>query len=222
MAEQMIAFGTNSFAENPERRCPCVLLLDNSGSMGGEPIAELNAGLLAYRDAIAGDNLASKRLEVALVTFGGHVQTVCDFTTVEGFHPPALVAGGQTPMGEAIRQGIDLLAKRKELYKAHGVSYYRPWLVLMTDGEPTDEWQSAAALVKQGEKAKSFSFFAIGVEGADFDKLRQISVRDPLKLNGLQFREFFLWLSASQAAVSRSNPGEEVSFPKPTWTSMTV
>lgn len=38
-------FADAEFAENPEQRCPCLLLLDTSGSMGGRPIAELNEGL---------------------------------------------------------------------------------------------------------------------------------------------------------------------------------
>lgn len=209
-------FGTNNFAENPEPRLPCVLLLDVSGSMNGTPIAELNAGLQTYRDALVADALAAKRVEVALITFGGQVQTVCEFTTVEGFHPPTLVAGGDTPMGAAIRQGIDLLNWRKEQYKASGVSYFRPWIFLITDGAPTDEWNSAAAGVKQGESAKAFLFFAVGVEGANFDVLKQVCVRDPLRLKGLQFRELFLWLSSSQSAVSRSNPGEAVPLADPT------
>ena len=51
MTEQ-IPFGTNDFAENPENRVPCVLLLDISGSMAGSAIAELNAGLATYKDEL--------------------------------------------------------------------------------------------------------------------------------------------------------------------------
>jgi uncharacterized protein YegL len=72
MSEQ-IPFGTDDFAENPEPRCPSVLILDVSGSMGGAPIAELNAGLQVYRDELAADSLAAKRVEVAVLTFGGSV-----------------------------------------------------------------------------------------------------------------------------------------------------
>ena len=42
MSEQ-ITFATSDFASNPEPRCPCILLLDVSGSMNGRPINELNS-----------------------------------------------------------------------------------------------------------------------------------------------------------------------------------
>jgi uncharacterized protein YegL len=204
-----------SLAMNPEPRCPCVLLLDVSGSMQGSRIEQLNAGLIAYKDQLAGDTLAAKRVEVAVVTFGGQVTTVSQFTTAETFIPTTLSANGDTPMGAAIQRAIDMLQERKTTYRSNGINFYRPWMFLITDGAPTDEWQSAAERVKQGESSKAFSFFCVGVEGADMNLLKQISVREPLKLQGLQFREMFVWLSNSQKSVSRSKPGDEVGLVPP-------
>ena len=211
-----IPFGTNSFAENPEPRVPCILLLDVSSSMAGDPIRQLNDGLIVYKDELVADGLASKRVEVAIVTFGADVSVAVDFTTAEQFTPPTLVTNGATPMGAGIHRAIEMLAERKLTYKANGIMYYRPWVFMITDGAPTDEWQSAAQQVRSGEAQKAFSFFAVGVEGANFDILTQISTREPLKLKGLRFRDLFQWVSSSQSSVSRSTPGDDVPLSNPT------
>lgn len=215
-----ITFGAGGFADNPEPRCPCLLLLDVSGSMRGQPIAELNAGLITFKDELAADSLAMKRVEVGIVTFGP-VKTEQIFQTAEHFYPPTLVTQGDTPMGEAIRQGLEMIRQRKEEYRANAISFYRPWVFLITDGGPTDEWKTAAAAVREGEASKAFAFFAIGVQGANMETLKAISVREPLNLEGLRFRELFSWLSNSLRSVSRSTPGTEVPLPAPTgWTSV--
>ena len=239
-------FEASEFADNPEPRVPCVLLLDTSGSMAevvgdsglptGQTVMQdgqlynivsggttridlLNEGLVTLKETLASDSLASRRAEIAIVTFGGMVTTVQDFVTAEHFQPPRLHATGSTPMGQAIQVGLDMIAKRKATYRTNGVSYFRPWIFLITDGgpDPGDPWQAASVQVKQGEASKSFAFFTVGVEGANMDVLAQIASRPPAKLKGVNFREMFLWLSQSMQAVSQSSPGDTVKLTKPGW-----
>lgn len=236
-----IPFPEPEFVDNPEPRCPCVLLLDTSGSMKEErqiavtaalspiqrlmhdlpatvktarPIDELNAGLSQFRSELLSDELAVKRIELSMITFGP-VRQVIDFQPPDLFRPPVLHAEGDTPMGQAIERAVHLVSERKAAYKQNGISYYRPWIFLVTDGEPTDQWERAAELVRVGEASKQFAFFAIGVEGAKFDVLQQISARQPLQLKGLSFREMFRWLSASLSAVSRSQTSDEIKLDNP-------
>lgn len=213
---EQIPFGTNDFAENPEPRVPCVLVLDVSGSMQGDPIRELNDGLIAFKDELSADSLAAKRVEVAIVTFGQDVTAVVDFTTAEGFQPPTLTVAGMTPMGRAVSMAMDMLEQRKQTYKSNSVSYYRPWMFLITDGGPNDPgWEQAAQRSMAADGAKSFALFAVGVEGANFDTLRRFTPREPLRLKSLRFRDLFLWLSSSLKSVSRSTPGDDVPLENP-------
>ena len=205
-------FAAAEFAENPEPRCPCILLLDTSGSMQGNSIDELNRGLQAFREELFSDSLSMKRVEIAVITFGP-VSVMQEFTTVDNLRPMQLEAAGDTPLGAAVGRGLTLLKQRKEILRTNGIKLFRPWIFLLTDGAPTDNWQHLPPIIRAGEENKSFSFFALGVKDADFTVLKQIAVREPMRLEGVRFKEFFLWLSASLKNVSRSNPGDKVSIP---------
>ncbi len=217
--------GLPEFVENPETRCPVILLLDVSGSMSGEPIQELNRGLAAFKEDVVKDSQAALSVEVAIVTFGSSVQLTQDFVNIEHFTPPQLKADGLTPMGEAIESGLNLLENRKKTYKDNGILYYRPWVFLITDGVPTDKAKlnNAAQLLKKAESKKRLCFFSVGVQGADFNVLRQLSTKHPpVMLNGLDFRSLFVWLSTSMKRVSSGKVGEAVALPAVGWGQITT
>ncbi|MGL5807362.1 MAG: vWA domain-containing protein [Xenococcaceae cyanobacterium] len=209
------------FVNNPEPRCPVILLCDTSGSMAGKRIELLNEGIKLFKGEVEQDAIASLRVEIAIVTFGfDRVQLAQDFVTIDEFTPPELKADDVTPMGEAIEYALNLLEQRKETYKNNGIQYYRPWVFLITDGEPTDYWQNAAIKVREAETHRRLSFFAVGVEGANFDTLKQITYeRPPLKLNGLNFKDMFQWLSTSvkQVSASQVGAGTMISLPSVGW-----
>ncbi len=207
-------------AENPDPRAPCLLLIDTSASMSGNPINALNDGLRTFYQDVMRDELARRRVEVAVLSFGhGGVTVQQDFVTVDDWTPTDLKSGGSTPMGEAIDKGLELLRGRKDMYKAAGLQYYRPWVFLITDGEPTDTWQDAAKRMQDEDAAKGLVFFSVGVEEANMMKLAQVASpsRPPLKLKGLQFAELFLWLSQSQQRVSHSRVGDQLALPPIGW-----
>lgn len=197
-----------------EPRCACVLLLDVSFSMDGEPIEKLNRALKIFANEVASDPLGAKRIEAAVVSFGGDVKVESDFTQARDFRPVELTPRGDTKMGKAVLTALDMVEERKAAYKENGVDYYRPWIFMITDGAPSDynnaDWRNAVKRVHEGETAKAVSFFAVGVEGARFDILQELSHTPPLKLKGLMFRELFKWLSASMKTISASQPDDKV------------
>lgn len=204
-----------AFAHNPEFRFPVLLLLDISGSLSGQPINQLNQGLVAFQQELNKDNLVSERVEVAIITFNSSVKVVQNFVTVNQFKPPYLSATGATAMGKAIETGLSLIEAQKATYKNNNIGYYRPWILLITDGSPTDSWQNAAKMIREFDANEKVNFFAVGFQGADMNFLKQISLADtpPLMLRELAFVQLFQWLSNSISVVSRCRPGDQVTFP---------
>lgn len=196
------------FVDNPEPRCPVILLCNTSDSMSGAPISTLNAGLAAFKEDVCQDQQASLRVEVALIT-SSPMRLAQEFVTIDNFIPPKLKADGVTQMNEAIEYALDLLEERKEIYKNTGIQYYRPWVFLITDGSPIGNWHHVAQRIRQAELQRQLLFFATGVQDADMDTLKQIAPpeRPPVLLHGLDFKSMFQWLSISMKRVSTSQAG---------------
>ena len=196
---------SNNLMENPSPRCPCMLVLDISGSMAGPPIQELNEGVRGFFAELKEDDIAAYSIEVGVITAGDQVTEQLPFTVVTAIEGcQEFVANGNTPLGAAVELALRRLEERKAAYKANGVAYYQPWLVIISDGQPNDNWVPAASYSRQLQGSRGLVVLSVGVNNADMDILSKFSTRPALKLEGLKFKEFFQWLSASMARVSAS------------------
>lgn len=215
---------------NLDKRMLLVLILDTSDSMSWSvanandltPISQLNAGLQSLRLALLDDSDARRRVEVAMITFGGtpvlrdlqqggtlRADAGEGFVSGASFAPPVLTAGGVTPMAGAIELALDLVEARKNVLRAQGIPYFRPWLMVISDGEPTNtgvEWERAVRRIQQAQQSHQALVFPIGVENADMTRLNALIWNDPanpddnysaMKLEGLKFEDLFVWLTAS-------------------------
>lgn len=119
-----------------------------------------------------------------------------------------MLANGDTPMGAAVDMALNDLDARKRAYRDAGVPYYQPWLVLISDGEPTDAWEDAARRAQELSAGRKLVSLPIGIGGANLDVLSQFTSKQAVALDGLNFRELFEWLSASMARVSASTSSD--------------
>lgn len=199
---------------NPAPRCPVILLLDTSSSMDGQPIYELNQALRQFIRETSEDEAAGMSVELEVITFDSQASVAMPFTPISDVerNPDPLVASGMTCMGAALHKAKKDLDNRRNLYKSKGISSYRPWVVLMTDGGPNDNWEGPAAEMRRlGEKGK---IQYIGIEIGDYaDHETMCSILPaepgPIKLQGLRFKQFFRWLTDSLRSVSASAVSEQ-------------
>lgn len=209
---------TAELVENPSSRLPVVLVLDTSSSMEGAPLAHLQLALERFLADVAKDEDAQRACELAVLTVGGTVKAHRHFALVQAGWRPALEADGHTPLGKATEKALDLLEARKLQYSSVGNAYFQPWLVLLTDGEPTDSIARASARVADLVRDRKLTVFPIATgEKANRDRLRELAGGvEPLSLGERGFGEFFRWLSASMSQASRSTPGATLTLPAST------
>ena len=204
--------------DNTSQRLPCVLVLDGSGSMDGDPVRELNAGLKILEEELKNDDTAAQRVQLLVIRLGddNDVEVVTDWTDALDFSAPTVEANGLTPLGKAMLMALDKIEEQKENYRDHDIPYNRPWIFLVTDGVPTDlDWEDAAADCRQAEDDNKAVIFTIGTEGADFEALKKFSNRSPVRLDGLKFRELFVWLSRSASSGSKASQDTVVQLEAP-------
>jgi uncharacterized protein YegL len=210
--------------ENTNQRTPCILVLDASGSMqeacqGGTRIGQLNAGLVALQKELMDDPTARSRVQLALVVVGGpssEAEILMNWTEAREFQPIPINADGTTALGRGLIVALDAVEQLKDILRQHGISYTRPWMIVITDGEATDPdnvWQDAIQRCRDAEFQRKVQIWPIAVEGANISKLQEISNTPVKSLNGLKFPELFQWQSASLAAVTRSRPGDSLQLP---------
>jgi len=197
------------FADNTEARLPVVLVLDTSASMKGARIDELQTGLERLIVELKNDEQASSSIEIAIITFGGEkARKRQDFAGVDAISVPKLFARGKSPMGEALFMALDMIEHRKKIYRANGIAYKLPWVMLLSDGEPSDQYHHITPILRDAIEHNKVHFQAIGVTDSCMDTLNFISLPNRAAFLGdYSFEDVFLWLSNSLSPASRGVRG---------------
>lgn len=193
-----------------EPHMACVLLLDTSGSMCGAPIASLNKAINDFKEQTSMDELAQKRVDIAIIEFNDTARVVQDFTPLSQMQPVTLSATGCTAMGEGINLAIDKVKERNRFYNDMGTPCFKPWIFMITDGAPTDDISAARQRILDEESKGThgkLKFWAVGVPGYSKDVLTSLTKRC-IALDEANFKGIFDWLSESMVTISVSRVGE--------------
>lgn len=199
------------FTTSAARPLPVILLADVSGSMSVE--GKIDALNQAVRDMLAtfsgGDDLRAE-IHVAIITFGGEARVHTPLQAARAVVWSDMVAGGGTPMGQAMVMAAELVEDRDKI----PARAYRPTVVLISDGQPTDPWQTGLDRIARQGRAQKADRMALAIGGdADVDMLRRF-VADERKevfvaADARRIKDFFQFLSMTVTARSRSaNPND--------------
>lgn len=201
------------------RPLPVILLADISGSMAADgKINSLNQALREMIAAFAAEDRNRAIISVAVITFGGSGAKV--HQPLYPAHELAwagMSAAGNTPLGAALNLATDLL-------EDHGTipsRAYRPTLILVSDGQPNDEWEGALARLHGSQRAAKADRFALAIgDDADCEMLMRFLGQPEARVfrahEARQIAQFFRWVTMTVTTRSRSvNPNELAALPQP-------
>jgi uncharacterized protein YegL len=172
--------------------------------MLGKPLEDTEAGLKNMISALKRDPRAIETVHLSVIAFDTRARVLIPLTEIAMVRPPSLQAHPGTALGEALN--LLRVSIVKDVKKTDAVSKgdFRPLVFILTDGRPTDEWEEAAALLRNVEP-RIASVYAVGCgDEADFSIMRKITPNcvHLKKLSASSIAELFVWLSASVRAGS--------------------
>ncbi|WP_182407273.1 VWA domain-containing protein [Psychrobacter sp. GP33] len=161
----MTGFNPADFTVAKAKPLPVVLLLDVSTSMNGDKINQLNAAVKEMILDFAAAEKNETEILVSIITFGAEVLLHTPYTSAKDIEWQDMQVSGATPMGTAFSMAKAMI-EDKEVTPSRA---YRPTIVLVSDGEPSDSWQQPLrALVNEGRSQKCDRMaMAIGGEASN-------------------------------------------------------
>lgn len=181
-------------------------------------ISEVERGVNLFYDAIRNNDQARLSCEISVVTFSDDSNILEDFTSIDSKSDFSInydEIGNNTAMGKGVEKALELLENRKKSYKLNGVDHYQPWLVLFTDGEPSDNVSCAQQKCRELENQEKLTVFTFALSD-DVNKsiLSGFSKRKPISIRNDKIDKFFEWLGKSVSIVSQSKVGDKVKLDK--------
>lgn len=171
--------------------------------MSSEPIEASKNGLQVLVSTLRQDPYALETASLSVITFDSTAKQVCPLTELATFQSPNLAASGSTALGEALDLLAQKISNEVTTTTAEVKGDWKPLIFIMTDGEPTDDWQKGLQALK---KVKTGAIVACAAgPSANTSVLKQITeiVVQLDTADSATIKAFFKWVSASVSTGSQ-------------------
>lgn len=204
-----------TFTFSKARPLPVIILADISGSMYGDKIDSLNYAVAEMINSFSQEDVVRTEIHVAVITFGGQGAVIHQsLKPAREIKWGNMTANGMTPMGSAFTIVCQLLEDKEQL----PVRAYTPTIVLISDGQPNDEWQEPLATLLNSERAKKAVRLAMGIGEDAETKMLEMFIANPeipvfMAHETRDIRKFFKYLTFFTTQRSRSSAPDQFMLP---------
>ena len=201
---------------NASTRLPVCICVDASYSMRFEQrMQQANAGIRRFIKEISENNYAADSVELCIISFGGNEARVeQDFQLASKIVFQDIQPSGKTPLGAAVMTALDKIESRQKLYEDHGITRYKPWLIIIGDGAASDDIRRAVSRILLLQSERSIKVLCIGL-GEEDNNLAEFKLDGTvIQLENFALENFFSWLSKSMDKQSKQTPSADAEIPE--------
>lgn len=195
------------------RRLLTYLCIDTSGSMNGEPIVAVNAGLQALLTSLRSNPYALESVHLSITTFDSEIKEVLPMTPVADIMLPEITCpkSGATLLGAALEDICAQVQRDVRKSSATEKGDWKPMLVILTDGKPTDTMAYSEVIPRL--QAAGFAKILACAAGPKSDAAQLKRLTDFVvsldTMDATSFAKFFEWVSATFSKDSQSRGATE-------------
>lgn len=196
--------------ENKVCRALICICVDNSFSMSGSRISAVNKSIGDFLKQMDENRFARDAVEICVVSFGHEVNVLCEFGPIGdaiSANKRIVADGSRTEMGEGIEKALELLDIEISNLMSTGNRFYKPWLIIISDGEATDKTRCARlskeVLRRQREGKLKVKCMSMD-DSSEILTLKSFSIDGEVKvIDEITTNTFFSQLSRSISSVSQ-------------------